>query len=236
MSLPAMAAAPPKPAARHTAPTSRAQPWVHLVAGASGGVATSIIAAPHDVFRRRLQSDYYRTPSRQCILAAEHGGAGVSSPRRLLLGAPFRHAAETFGILGSIKAREGRRGLFRGLGPSIAGVAPATAVKFYLVKTRLQLDQSRAKEEGGGGAAGAAKVAAVLMTYPHKVVRTRLRLAPSADGSPRHVGLVQCFKSVWSCEGWRGLYGGLTPYLMRSIPATVIALRVYELVLRLAGT
>ncbi|KAF6793434.1 dynamin family protein [Colletotrichum sojae] len=52
------------------------------------------------------------------------------SPR--LFGTPLGHIYETFDILRSIRNNEGWRGLFRGLGPSLAGVIPATAVKFYV--------------------------------------------------------------------------------------------------------
>ncbi|KAL2173620.1 mitochondrial carrier domain-containing protein [Thermothelomyces heterothallicus CBS 202.75] len=333
-------ASPPKPAVRTA---SYMPPWVHMAAGATAGIATSIVTAPLDVLRTRLQSDFYRLPSRP-TLAAEYAGATL----RHLLIAPFHHTAETFGILGSIKAKEGWRGLFRGLGPSLAAVVPATAVKFYvygnckrlgasilgrgegdsfvhaqaailagvatatatnpiwLVKTRLQLDKSQVaggatrqyrgsldcvrkvlRQEGlpglyrgltasylgtvetafhlilyerfkvlfhkslrpenwdnpmlnelatwasTTGAAGTAKLAAVLVTYPHEVVRTRLRQAPTVGGRPRYTGLVQCFTSVWALEGWCGLYGGLTPHLVRSIPSAAITLGVYEFVLRL---
>ncbi len=87
------------------------------------------MTAPLDVLRTRLQSDFYRIPSRP-MLAAEHAGASILR----LLGAPLCHTAETFGILGSIKANEGWSRLFRCLGPSIAGVAPTTAVKVYVWK------------------------------------------------------------------------------------------------------
>ncbi|POR35816.1 Putative mitochondrial carrier [Tolypocladium paradoxum] len=323
------------------------QPWVHLAAGASGGVATSILTSPLDVLRTRLQSDLYPSSS---LPSAARQSANLL-PR--LLGTPIHHVYETFDILQSIKNTEGWRGLFRGLGPSLAGVVPAASVKFYvygnckrlgarylgcneddpiihaqaavaagiatatatnpiwLVKTRLQLDKSRAdsgstqrlykgsldcirkvlRNEGipglyrglsasylgtvetvlhlvlyerlkmafrrplvdcrtthnpaleelanwatTSGAAGCAKLAAVFITYPHEVIRTRLRQAPKENGSPRYTGLGQCFRLVWKHEGWRGLYGGLTPHLVRSIPSAVITLGVYEFVLRLTGT
>ncbi|WQF89380.1 Putative mitochondrial carrier protein [Colletotrichum destructivum] len=329
----------------NTTNTRRTQPLIHFAAGASGGAATSLLTSPLDVLRTRLQSDLYEPPSR----SANAGQA----PRSFLNRTPLGHVFETFDILRSIKNNEGWRGLFRGIGPSLAGVVPATAIKFYvygntkllaaryldykeddpivhahaaiaaaiatatatnpiwLVKTRLQLDKSRANqgatvrqykgsldcvqqvlqkegipglyrglsasylgtvetvlhlvvyerlkilfqspflrhrstrnpavEELGkwvstSGAAGCAKFAAVLVTYPHEVIRTRLRQAPTANGRQTYTGLGQCFNLVWKQEGWRGLYGGLTPHLVRSIPSAVITLGVYEFVLRVANT
>ncbi|KAF2870181.1 mitochondrial carrier domain-containing protein [Massariosphaeria phaeospora] len=333
----------PAPHSRKTVPRSSA----HLLAGASGGLATAIITSPLDVLRTRLQSDYYHLLSRPIQTVYPPFAPAPTH----LLGASLRHLRETFQIINSVRYTEGWRGFFRGLGPSLAGVVPATAIKFYvygnckrlgahvlgcgedaaivhaqaavaagiatstatnpiwLVKTRLQLDKSRGqtgpgtarqyknsldcvrqvlRQEGirglyrglsasylgtvetalhlvlyerlkmlysrvlGGinlqnstgrdelikwvstsGAAGSSKLAAVLMTYPHEVVRTRLRQAPKENGVPKYAGLLQCFRLIGRQEGLIGLYGGLTPHIMRAIPSSVITLGVYEFVLRL---
>ncbi|XWW98435.1 hypothetical protein V2A60_006435 [Cordyceps javanica] len=85
-------------------------------------------------------------------------------------------------------------------------------------------------------AAGCAKVAAVLITYPHEVFRTRLRQAPAESlGRVQQTSLVQCCRTTWVREGWRGFYAGLTPHLIRSVPSAIITFGVYEFVLRTAG-
>ncbi|KAJ5139037.1 Mitochondrial carrier protein [Penicillium bovifimosum] len=320
--------------------------WVHLLAGASGGLATAIVTSPLDVLRTRLQSDFYRTPSK--------GPDALQSTRPSQL-AQSGHASnhKTMRIVSSIYRAEGWRAFFRGLGPSMAGVVPAAAIKFYvygnckniaanimghaedsplvhaqaaicaglasstatnpiwLVKTRLQLDKAstagdpstrryrnsidcvrqvlrtegvagfyrgmsasylgsietalhlvlyeRLKvglrrwlepTEGKGtplwdefshwvstsGAASSAKLAAGLTTYPHEVARTRLRQAPLEHGKPKYTGLVQCFRTIAKEEGMAGLYGGLAPHMLRSLPSAVITLGVYEFVLRFANT
>ncbi|ATY64595.1 Mitochondrial substrate carrier [Cordyceps militaris] len=310
-------------------------PWVHLAAGASGGLVNAIVTSPLDVLRTRMQSDLFiMTSTSEAVRTSRLGFL-----RRTLAALSTMHRTEGFG------------GLFRGLVPSLVGVVPAQAVKFYvygnckrlgaqglgrsesdalvhaqaavaaglatatvtnpiwLVKTRLQLDkdQSRGgalskqysgsidcvrkiwKHEGlpgfyrglsasylgtletvvhlvlyeqlktlsqtqsneaspsstgrtelgnwvsTAGAAGCAKVAAVLLTYPHEVVRTRLRQAPSDSFGAGNSSLVQCCRSTWARQGWRGFYSGLTVHLVRSIPSAVITLGIYEFVLRLAG-
>lgn len=65
-----------------------------------------------------------------------------------------------------------------------------------------------------------------------QVARTRLRQAPLADGKPKYTGLVQCFRLVWREEGLIGLYGGLTPHLMRTVPSAAIMFGMYEGILR----
>lgn len=69
-----------------------------------------------------------------------------------------------------------------------------------------------------------------------QVIRTRLRQAPLENGRPKYTGLVQCFRLIAKEEGMAGLYGGLTPHMVRSIPSAIITLGVYEAVLRFVGT
>ncbi|KAJ5348327.1 uncharacterized protein N7506_001580 [Penicillium brevicompactum] len=315
--------------------------WVHLLAGATGGFATAIVTSPLDVLRTRLQSDFYQTSSQ------------TNHP---LQAAQPNHASnhKTIRIISSIYRAEGWRAFFRGLGPSVAGVVPATAIKFYvygnckhigakllgkaedsplvhaqaaicaglatstatnpiwLIKTRLQLDKTRTNAAGPStrqyrnsidcirqtlrnegvrgfyrgmsasylgsietalhlvlyerlktglrdllqpiqgtgtpfwdevshwastsGAASSAKLIAGLTTYPHEVMRTRLRQAPVENGRPKYTGLAQCFRTIAKEEGMAGLYGGLAPHMLRSLPSAVITLGVYEFVLRVTGS
>ncbi|CAI7574003.1 unnamed protein product [Penicillium glandicola] len=318
--------------------------WVHLLAGASGGMATAIVTSPLDVLRTRLQSDFYQVPNR-----------GSDASRLPQSSQPLQRSNhKTLRIINSIYRAEGWRAFFRGLGPSMAGVVPATAIKFYvygnckrvgaqlmgqtedsaiihaqaaicaglatstatnpiwLVKTRLQLDKTQThaggpstrryrnsidcirqvlRTEGLGGfyrglsasylgsietalhlvlyeqlktrlnrtleategrprtpfwdevfhwvstsgAASSAKLVAGLMTYPHEVIRTRLRQAPVEHGQAKYTGLVQCFRTIAKEEGMAGLYGGLAPHMLRSLPSAIITLGVYEFVLRVTG-
>ncbi|CAG8902062.1 unnamed protein product [Penicillium egyptiacum] len=320
----------------HVARKKTVGPSVHLLAGASGGLATAIVTSPLDVLRTRLQSDFYRTKS-------------TSASQ---LNQPVQTNQRTMQVINSIYRAEGWRAFFRGLGPSMAGVVPATAIKFYvygnckhfgakmlgrtedspfvhaqaaicaglatstatnpiwLVKTRLQLDkteiggvltrryrnsidcirqvfrneglngfyrglsasylgsietalhlvlyerlktslhQSLENTEGTrsafldeffhwvstSGAASSAKLAAGLITYPHEVIRTRLRQAPMENGRAKYTGLLQCFRLIAKEEGMAGLYGGLVPHMVRSLPSAVITLGVYEFVLRITGS
>ncbi|KKK18708.1 hypothetical protein P175DRAFT_0500049 [Aspergillus ochraceoroseus IBT 24754] len=307
----------------------------------AGGMATALLTSPLDVLRTRLQSDFYRS---QLKTAAPAHHANISIARSFLL-----HFRETFDILFSIHRVEGWRSLFRGLGPSLTGVVPATAIKFYaygnckrlypellgcdpnttsihalsaatagvvtgtatnpiwLVKTRLQLDKSQVQADGSirppqyrnsldcvkqviqqegvrglyrglmasylgviettlhlaayerikfmvaqhpqlegkaqsnevsqglilGGAAGLSKLIAVLIAYPHEVLRTRLRQAPMADGRQKYTGVIQCLRLMVKEEGVAALYGGLTAHMIRTVPSAAITLGTYELVLKL---
>ena len=71
-------------------------------------------------------------------------------------------------------------------------------------------------------AAGSAKLFAAIVTYPHEVLRTRLRQAPMQNGRLKYTGLVQCFRTIFREEGIGSLYGGLTPHLLRVVPSAAI--------------
>jgi solute carrier family 25, member 33/36 len=62
-----------------------------------------------------------------------------------------------------------------------------------------------------------------------------LRQAPLADGQLKYTGLMQCFKLVWKEEGMMGMYGGLTPHLLRTVPSAAIMFAMYEVILRAFG-
>lgn len=219
-------------------------PWVHLAAGVAAGVATSTATNPIWMVKTRLQLD--KNVAAQTV-AAQGGsttGATVQSARR------YRNSVD---CIRQIVRDEGIAGLYRGMSASYLGVVESTMqwMLYEQIKKQLALREERivasGREKttwdrtvdwfGKSGAAGSAKLIAAVIAYPHEVARTRLRQAPS-DGStkPKYTGLVQCFKLVWKEEGLMGLYGGLTPHLMRTVPSAAIMFGMYEGILRLFNT
>ncbi|KAI5777393.1 mitochondrial carrier domain-containing protein [Geopyxis carbonaria] len=202
---------------------------VHIFAAAFAGIATGTATNPIWLIKTRIQLD------------KEHSGsAGIS-----------RQYKNSIDCLVKVCKEEGIRGLYRGLSASYLGVTESTLqwvmyeqMKSGLARRKDRLTASGLQEttydkyfDAGGkmGAAGAAKLLAAILTYPHEVVRTRLRLRPINGGRPRYVGLVQCFRTIAKEEGMIGLYGGLSPHLMRVVPSAVITFGMYEGVLSLVG-
>ena len=74
-------------------------------------------------------------------------------------------------------------------------------------------------------ASGATKGLASMATYPHEVVRTRMREASSS----RYQGMLQSLALISREEGRRGLYSGLGPHLLRVVPNTAIMFMSFEL-------
>ena len=197
--------------------------WVHLCAAATAGVATGTATNPIWLVKTRLQLDKSN---------AER--AGLQATRR------YKNALDcTMQTL----QREGIRGLYRGLSASYLGVSESTLQWVLYERMKLFL-RTREKElvasgraqttwdwvlrHGGElGAAGSAKFLAALITYPHEVIRTRLRLAPLRDGHIKYTGIVQCFKTIWKEEGLVALYGGLIPHMLRVVPSAAITFGTY---------
>ncbi|KAI1263383.1 mitochondrial carrier domain-containing protein [Xylariaceae sp. FL1019] len=206
-------------------------PAVHLASAITAGIAAGTATNPIWLIKTRLQLDKNN--------AERKGDVGA------------RRYRNSWDCIKQVVRNEGPTGFFKGLSASYLGVTESTLqwVLYEELKSRLRAREARIVSSGReknwwdhtvdwtGNAmgAGAAKGVAAILTYPHEVARTRLRQAPEADGRPRYTGLVQCFKLVWKEEGMIGLYGGLTPHLMRTIPSAAIMFGMYEGILTLLG-
>ncbi|KAL8839059.1 MAG: hypothetical protein Q9170_001895 [Blastenia crenularia] len=206
--------------------------WVHICAAVNAGMVTGTATNPIWLVKTRLQLDKSR---------AER--AGLPSARRY---------KNSFDCVRQTIHEEGFKGLYRGLTASYLGVTESTLQWFLYEQGKLYLSRREAELVNSGrdptiwdqavnwggklGAAGSAKFCAALITYPHEVIRTRMRQAPLQDGRLKYTGLVQCFSTMWKEEGMASLYGGLTPHMLRVVPSAAIMFGMYEFVLRLCGT
>lgn len=203
---------------------------VHLLSAASAGIMTGTATNPIWLVKTRLQLD------------KQHAGAAGQ-------GRQYKNALDC--VRQTVRT-EGIRGLYRGLSASYLGVSESTLqwvlyerAKRSLARRSLDLEKSgrtptlwdQAVQWGGQlTAAGGAKFFAALITYPHEVVRTRLRQAPvDARGNVKYKGLLNCFVTVFREEGMPALYGGLVPHMLRVVPSAAIMFGVYEGVLRGLG-
>ncbi|KAL5705591.1 Folate transporter 1 [Ranunculus cassubicifolius] len=79
---------------------------------------------------------------------------------------------------------------------------------------------------------GCSKFSAMLFTYPYQVIRARLQQRPS-NGIQKYKDSWHVLKDTVRFEGFRGFYKGITPNLLKNVPASSITFVVYENVLRL---
>ncbi|KAF9483055.1 mitochondrial carrier [Pholiota conissans] len=178
--------------------------WVHLSAAALAGIVTSTATNPIWVVKTRLQ---------------------LTQGDKKVLGGSWH-------CIQKILREEGIRGFYKGLSASYLGVTEGT-IQWVLYERLKRLSESMDGQGPVGrwvgmlGSAGTAKLVASLITYPHEVLRTRLR-QPSVNGVLKYTGLVQTLRLVIAEEGARTLYSGLSAHLMRVVPNAAVMYSIYE--------
>lgn len=199
--------------------------WVHLLAAANAGVVTSTATNPIWLVKTRLQLDK----------------ATKSTGQRQYL--------NSWDCIKKVVKHEGIRGLYSGLTASYLGVVESSLqwVLYEQMKGFIRAREQKRIDAGiiptsfdgflewcaTSGAAGLAKFTASLITYPHEVVRTRLRQAPATEnGRQKYNGLVNAFKIIIKEEGFLSMYGGLTPHLLRTVPNSIIMFGTWELIIK----
>lgn len=127
---------------------------------------------------------------------------------------------------------EGWRGFFRGLGPSLSSVVPATALKFYVYGNgkRLGAGMLDCAEDTAlvhALAAVAASITVTTVLNPIFVIKTRLQLDVGAGTARTYAGSLNCTRRIVQQEGIRGLYRGLGASYLGMVE-TVLHLVLYE--------
>ncbi|GAV82434.1 Mito_carr domain-containing protein, partial [Cephalotus follicularis] len=177
---------------------------------------------------------------------------------RLQLQTPLQQTRQYCGIydaLRTIMREEGWSALYKGIVPGLLLVSHG-AIQFtaYQDIRRVIVDfKSQERKQNSNSAdnlliissiftqnsvdfailGGSSKVAAILLTYPFQVIRSRLQQRPSKDGIPRYMDSWHVVKETARFEGFRGFYKGITPNLLKNVPAASITFVVYENVLNL---
>ncbi|KAI0339698.1 mitochondrial carrier [Trametopsis cervina] len=192
--------------------------WVHLCAAACAGIVTGTATNPIWVVKTRLQ-------------LAEHDRAAVATKPQ-----HRNWHGGSWDMIKQIVRDEGIKGFYKGLSASYLGVTEGT-IQWVLYERLKKMTKESAvpgsASEWAGllGSAGTAKCVATLITYPHEVIRTRLR-QPLVNGKMKYTGLAQTLRLVIAEEGAKSLYGGLSAHLMRVIPNAAVMFFIYEAVLR----
>ncbi|KAI9321825.1 mitochondrial carrier domain-containing protein [Dichotomocladium elegans] len=195
-------------------------PAVHLISAATAGIVTATATNPIWVVKTRLQLQ----------------GSGSSS----------RQYTSSLDCTLQILREEGIRGLYKGMSASYLGVAEGTIqwVTYEHLKRKWVAPTNNASSSssrfggknlegwlGNIGAAAVAKLVAACITYPHEVIRTRLRQPADRNGFRKYTGLWQSLRLIIKEEGVASLYGGMTAHLMRVVPNAAIMFFCYEAIL-----
>jgi len=175
----------------------------HLLAASSSGVITLTLTNPIWVVKTRL-----------CLQPSVSGSKYSGFIDALV----------------KIGRQEGLRGLYAGFVPGLFGVSHGTVqfMAYEELKNSYHNYHNQDITTKLGtieylSFAALSKFLAAFITYPYQVVRTRLQNTES-----RYSGSIDCVKKIYNLEGGIGFYKGLTPNLIRVVPATMITFVVYE--------
>jgi len=195
-------------------------PMLYLTSAISAGSAVAITTGPIWLIKTRMQL--------QTSLKNFNEGTQYRS---------FYHCCL------SIIREEGPLGFYKGLGASLISVSES-AFQFVLYEGfKNQIIQAKLKQGENDPelntseylmSAGISKLIAAISTYPHEVIRTRLREQSAPGVPPKYRGVIQGMIVIAKEEGLRGLYGGMGPHILRVVPNSCIMFLTYEFILDLA--
>lgn len=123
---------------------------------------------------------------------------------------------------------DGIKGLFRGIIPTLFREMPGYFLFFgaYEGTRELLKKEGQNKEDIGlfktmvAGAVGGASFWTAI--FPFDVAKSRIQV------NKGEAGLFRVLVNIWKHEGFMGLYNGLGPTLVRTIPATAALFATYE--------
>jgi hypothetical protein len=169
-----------------------------------------------------------------------------------------------YSFVSTTMQKQGPRGFYAGLGPTLVGITPYIGLNFALYDTVKSFvdnsDREQAPAQGGGGgrqgshhpfvtavkkslAGGFAGGASKLLVYPLDTVKRRMQasvLQSTLDGAvaqaamPKYRNMVHCVQLTVASEGLAGLYRGIAPSLLKSCVSTAVTFAAYEQGLLLA--
>ncbi|KKY30877.1 putative mitochondrial carrier protein [Diaporthe ampelina] len=192
----------------------------NALAGAIGGFTSGIVTCPLDVIKTKLQAQ-----------------GGINLQRGIHVGQPQMYKG-LFGTASVIWRDEGLRGMYRGLGPIIMGYLPTWAVWFTVYnKSKTVIGQYHSNtivvNFWSSIVAGASST---IVTNPIWVIKTRLMsqtgrndrarfslfprgantptVRPSLHSPWHYHSTIDAAKKMYTTEGLRAFYSGLTPALL----------------------
>eukprot|EP00172_Hildenbrandia_rubra_P001495 Plantae.Rhodophyta-Hildenbrandia_rubra.ctg2061.p1 GENE.Plantae.Rhodophyta-Hildenbrandia_rubra.ctg2061~~Plantae.Rhodophyta-Hildenbrandia_rubra.ctg2061.p1 ORF type:complete len:374 (+),score=69.97 Plantae.Rhodophyta-Hildenbrandia_rubra.ctg2061:462-1583(+) len=204
--------------------------WVDMVSAAVAGIVANTVTNPIWLVKARIQLQ---------------AGTDPSNPRFYK---GYRDA------IARIWKEEGVRGFYKGVTASYWGITES-AIQFVVyekVKRKIMERNAVEVRENGGMmkdgrdgkhvssvqtlcAAAFSKFVASLITYPHEVVRTRMREQPRfLNALPKYRGMIHALRVIAKEEGRQGLYAGLGAHMAKTIPNAAILFFTYETVKRWA--
>mmetsp|Transcript_5469 Transcript_5469/g.9154 ORF Transcript_5469/g.9154 Transcript_5469/m.9154 type:complete len:146 (-) Transcript_5469:279-716(-) len=133
-------------------------------------------------------------------------------------------------VLTDTVRKEGVMGLYKGVGPTIAGALPYEGIKFgcydLLVTTWAKDESGNVSITGKFCCGAAAGTVSGFVLYPNDTVRKLMQM--QREGDKLYDGALDCYRKVYRNHGIARFYRGVLPYLSRMVPNAAIQFGIYE--------
>ncbi|KAK3724413.1 hypothetical protein LTR37_001037 [Vermiconidia calcicola] len=196
-------------------PYSAVQFGRRLLCGALAGITSVTVTYPLDIVRTRLS-----------IQSASFERLGVKDVSQKL---PGMWQVMT----GMYKNEGGILALYRGIIPTVAGVAPYVGLNFMIyesVRTYFTPDGQTNPSNVGKLMAGAISGGvAQTCTYPLDVLRRRFQINTMNGMGFQYKSIGHALQTIFAQEGFRGLYKGIAPNLLKVAPSMASSWLSFEM-------
>jgi len=174
-----------------------------LVCGGMAGITSVLCTYPLDIVRTRLS-----------IQSASFSELGQKPQKLPGMWATGVHVYQTEG---------GARALYRGIVPTVAGVAPYVGLNFMVYESvRKYLTPEGDKNPNAGRKLLAGAVSggiAQTCTYPFELLRRRFQINTMSGMGYQYKSIPDAVRVIVAQEGLKGLYKGITPNLLKVAPS-----------------
>ncbi|XP_069576609.1 mitochondrial adenyl nucleotide antiporter SLC25A23-like isoform X1 [Brachyistius frenatus] len=129
--------------------------------------------------------------------------------------------------------REGVAAFYKGYVPNMLSIVPYAGIDLAVYETlKLSwLNRNRGLADPGVmvlvGCGAVSSTCGQLASYPLALIRTRMQAQASVKGAPR-LSMLASLHSIVTQEGVAGLYRGISPNLLKVVPAVSVSYVVYE--------
>ncbi|KAF2834997.1 mitochondrial carrier [Patellaria atrata CBS 101060] len=188
--------------------------YQRLVCGGCAGITSVSATYPLDIVRTRLS-----------IQSASF--ATLSSQGREKLPGMWRLLVLMYKTEGGITA------LYRGIIPTVAGVAPYVGLNFMTYEAMRQYFTPKGQDNPGQlgklGAGAVAGAVAQSITYPFDVLRRRFQINTMSGMGYQYKSIFDAIRVILKHEGIKGFYKGITPNLLKVAPSMASSWASFEL-------
>ncbi|RQM05583.1 hypothetical protein DH86_00001601 [Scytalidium sp. 3C] len=197
-----------------TSPGADLSSFRRLICGGAAGITSVIFTYPLDIVRTRLS-----------IQSASFAALGNTPKTKL----PGMWAT----MITMYKTEGGILALYRGIVPTVAGVAPYVGLNFMtyeLVRKYFTPEGDKNPNAARKLAAGAISGAvAQTCTYPLDVLRRRFQINTMSGMGYQYKSMFDAIRVIIAQEGIAGLYKGIIPNLLKVAPSMASSWLSFEM-------